>query len=192
MNTEMVITILSLLGDMPMPHQGPVAPEKLTATYASWVDTGTVTLNCPDPNSPIDPMGQGAVVTRTLPSKEGGTVSVSIPIVLVPDSVTCDRDVKLARHTIFPSEADASQFHLQCPVGQCLDWHTRPATDEEVVEYALTKRGWKIDHYPGGDPYKFPQGIFEVYPLSERSYDRPLGQGSTAIGAVAVALQGGD
>ncbi len=192
MNIELAMTVLSLLGDVPMPHQGPVAPDKLTATYAEWVDTATVTINCPDPESPIDAMGQPAVVSRTLPSKEGGTMTVSMPVLMIPKSMTCDRFVHLPNHTIFPSMMDAGEFRLQCPIGQCLDWHTRPATDDEVVDYALMKRGWKIDHYPGGDPTKYPQGIFEVYPQDERSFDHPLGQGSTAIGAVAVALQGGD
>lgn len=193
MNAELILTILSLLGDIPMPHQGPVTPDKLTAVYAEWTTPATLTVRCPDPHSPIDPMGQAAVVSRTVRTDDGGTVGIAMPVVLVPASGTCDHHVLQNHHSIFPSLLDAGEFRLHCPDGQCQEWHARNATDEEVVDYALLKRGWKIDHYPGGDPDKFPRGIFEVYPLDERQFDHPLGQGSTALAAVAAALQpGGD
>lgn len=191
MNTELILTVLSLLGDIPLPMHTQAPPEALTAIYAEWVNTGTVTVACPDPDSALDPMGTPAVVSHTTKDKDGSTTSVAVPVLLVPASGTCTRAFKDPHHSIFPSTLDAGEFRLHCPEGQCLDWHARAATDEEVVDYALTKRHWQIDHYPGGDPSKFPHGIFEVYPRDERKFDEPIGQGSTALQAIAVALQKG-
>ncbi len=193
MNTQLILTVLSLLGDIPMPLHTAAAPDRLVGIYAEWTTPATITYRCPDPTSPIDPMGQPAIVSRTVKTDDGGTVGIAMPVVLLPESGTCERHVKEPHHSIFPSMYDAGQFRLHCKDGDCEDWHARQATDEEVVDYALAKRHWQVDHYPGGDPSRFPQGIFEVYPRDERKFDEPLGQGPTTLDAVAAALQkGGD
>jgi len=190
MNVQLMMTVLSLLGDLPMPLQTHVQPATLTAIYAEWTSTGSVTVPCPDPNSAINPMGQMAVVSQTAPQKDGSTIGVAMPVLLLPESTMCERKVKNLHHSIFPSVMDAGEFRLHCPDGQCQEWHARAATDEEVVDYALSKRGWQITHYPGGDAFAYPQGVFEVYPRGERDFEHPLAQGSSALEAISKALGG--
>ena len=189
MNTELILTVLSLLGDIQMPSSTTTELAHLNATYASWMMPVTVEYQCPD-NSGIDPMGQPLVVGKSIKTTDGSTAFVAIPLVAYPTSKICQKDVMEPHHSIFPSMLDAGEFRLHCDDGKCLDWHARQATEEEVCDYALAQRKWKVDHYPGGDPSKYPNGIYEIWPRDERRVETALGTGSSELAAIINALQG--
>ena len=189
MNAELILTVLSLLGDIPMPPQGHEAPPKLEAVYASWQNPVQIQYGCPDQSSGIDPMGQDMFVGKSV-TTEDGTAFAAAAIKVYPTPKLCQKEAMEPHHSIFPSMLDAGEFRLACKDGDCRDWHARAASEEEVVDYALTKRQWQVTHYPGGDADKYPNGVFEIYSRAERSFDKPLGTGPTALIAIADALNG--
>lgn len=189
MNMELISLVLSLMGDIPIPMNRVKPAQMPPAVYVSWAEPKTYTYPCADPSSGIDPMGQPVWVSQTVRTSEGASVTASMPVMIYPDTKECTAHVKDLHKAIMASEAAADQAKAKCDTDGCTDWTVRPATDEEVGDYALTSRGWKIDHYPGGDMFRYPEGVFEVYPKDERSFNEPLGQGNSELKAIADALK---
>ncbi len=191
MSANLILTILSLLGEIPISAAMPPATVP-TAVVASWATPRTINYACPDPNAPVDPMGQPAMVSQyhyACDATGCQAQSVSVPVLLVPQNQSCHKDVRESHHQLFPTLLAAGEFRLACAEGACREWSIRPATDQEVVDFALQKKHWQIMHYPGGDADRYPNGVYEIYPRDEKKFDRALGQGSTDLAAVADALQ---
>lgn len=188
MDIQLVMTILSLLGDIQIPPGAPVQ-QKLDGVYATWESTASVVYHCPDPSSPINPMGQSVLLSASASTCDisgCSSVAAAMPVVVYPKDMTCQKDYRIAHHKIFESMAAAGQFRLSLPDGS--KWTARTATDDEVLQWALDRRGWKILHYPGGDMYSYPNGVFEIYPRTELTFNHPLGSGSNALAALVDAL----
>lgn len=189
MNTELITMVLSLLGDIPISGKPPVDVQP-PAVYATWVTNRTVEFACPDLSEGVGPAGATMIVTRTVPMPEGTSITAMMPVTVYPKTKSCTAKLREPHWSIFPSSADGDLFLKNCAEHGCDEWASRVATDQEVVNYALEKRDWKIDHYPGGNDYSYPDGVFEVWPRGERSFAKPLGTGKSALRAVADALKG--
>lgn len=189
MNAEVISLILTLLSNIQVSNTP--ATEKIHGIYASWESTASVTYRCPDPSSGINPMGENLIVSasRSVCDETGcSSVAAVMPVTFYPNDLTCEKAYRIEHHKIFESMASAGEFKLDLP-GES-NWSARDATDEEVVKWALDLRGWKITHYPGGDAYSYPDGVYEVYRAAERNFTGdPLGQGKSAAAAVADALE---
>lgn len=188
MNTELITLVLSLLGDIPLSAHPPMAQQ--AAVYATWESHRQAEFACPDLSSGIDPMGATVMVKRTVPMPDGSQTAVTMPVTVYPKTQTCKADIAEPHWKIFSSMIEAGQFRLDCPEKQCEDWHARDASEQEIVAYALEKRSWQIDHFPGGDMFRYPDGVFQVWPKNEMSFNTPLGTGSTPLKAIADALKG--
>lgn len=190
MNTELITLVLSLLGDIPVSGKVPVDPQP-PALYATWKTSRNVYFSCPDLSQGIPADGVGMKVTRTVPMPDGSHIAVTMPVTVYPDSKSCQMHTIEPHWKIFPTKGDADDFRTDCQKNElCDEWAERPATDEEIVQYALEKRDWKIDHIPGGNDYSYPDGVYEVWMKHESQYSKALGTGTSRLRAVADALKG--
>ncbi len=189
MNAELISLILTILSNIQVPAGRPAA-HNVEAVYASWESSASIVYRCYDPSSPISPMGQPLIVASGFSKCDASgcsSIAAAMPVMVYPKDMTCEKAYRIEHHKIFESMAEAGAFRLG--LTDDAKWNARQATDDEVVKWALDRKQWRILHYPGGDMYSYPNGVFEVYPAAELSFTTPLGTGTSSLAAVADALK---